>query len=128
MGKPSNSRERRRVCSRLSGGETTTRARSRKSKLYLNSGGSSSRAASTGPLPSKSKANGLKPKSAPSSVAGHKRRRSDEEDEDSMFDSDDEDDDDDVPPTKRRAMGGSVLARFGLNLNQREYHDMTTTT
>ena len=40
-----------------------------------------------------------------------------------MFDSDDLDDDDNVPPTKRRAMGGSVLARFGLNTNQREYND-----
>lgn len=93
-----------------------------KSKSYLNIGDSSSRAASTGPLPSKSKDNGLKHKSAPSSVAGQKRRRSDEEDEDSMFDSG-EDDGDDVPPTKRRAMGGSILARFGLNLNQREYRD-----
>jgi protein SPT2 len=93
-----------------------------KSKSYLNSGGPSSRAVSTGPLPNKSKVNGSKPKSAPSSVVGHKRRRSDEEDEDSMFDSDGEDDDD-VPPTKRRAIGGSVLARFGLDLNRREYHD-----
>jgi hypothetical protein len=95
-----------------------------KSKSFLNaSGGISSRAASTGPLPGKPKANGLKPKSAPSSVAGHKRRRSYEEDEDSMFGSDNEDDDDDLPPTKRRAMEGGVLARFGLNLNRREYHD-----
>jgi len=94
-----------------------------KSKSYLSGAGPSSRAVSTGPLPNKSKANGSKPKSAPSSVAGHKRRRSDEEDEDSMFDSDGEDDDDDVPPTKRRAIGGSVLARFGLDLNRREYHD-----
>jgi len=97
-----------------------------KSKSYLNingGGGSSSRAVSTGPLPNKAKTNGLKPKSAPSSVAGHKRRRSDEEDEDSMFDSDHLDDDDDVPPSKRRAVGGSVLARFGLQINQREYHD-----
>ena len=93
-----------------------------KSKSYLNSGGPSSRATSTGPLPNKSKANGSKPKSAPPSVAGHKRRRSDEEDEDNMFDSDDLDDDD-VPPTKRRAIGGSVLARFGLDLSRREYHD-----
>ena len=97
-----------------------------KSKSYLNingGGGSSSRAASTGPLPNKAKVNGLKPKSAPSSVAGHKRRRSDEEDEDSMIDSDDSNDDDDVPPSKRRAVGGSVLARFGLQINHREYHD-----
>ena len=93
-----------------------------KSKSYLSSGGPSSRATSTGPLPSKSKANGSKPKSAPPSIAGHKRRRSDEEDEDNMFDSDDLDDDD-VPPTKRRAIGGSVLARFGLDLSRREYHD-----
>ena len=93
-----------------------------KSKSYLSAGGPSSRAASTGLLSSKSKANGSKPKSAPSSVAGHKRRRSDEEDEDKMFDSDDLDDDD-VPPAKRRAIGGSVLARFGLDLNRREYHD-----
>lgn len=93
-----------------------------KSKSYLSGGGPSSRAVSTGPLPSKSKANGSKPKSAPSSVAGHKRRRSDEEDEDSMFDSDDLDDDD-LPPTKRRAIGGSVLARFGFDLSRREYHD-----
>lgn len=92
-----------------------------KSKSYLSGGGPSSRAVSTGPLPSKSKANSSKPKSAPSSVAGHKRRRSDEEDEDSMFDSDDEDDD--LPPTKRRAIGGSVLARFGFDLSRREYHD-----
>jgi len=40
-----------------------------------------------------------------------------------MFDSDDLDENDNVPPTKRRAMGGSVLARFGLNTNQREYND-----
>ena len=49
--------------------------------------------------------------------------RSDEEDEDSTFNSDDLDNNDDVPPTKRRAMGGSVLAHFGLNINQQEYHD-----
>ena len=73
-----------------------------KSKLYLNGGGSSSRAASTGPLPSNSEATGSKPRSPPSSVAGHKRRRSDEEDEDSIFDLDDLDDYDDVdlPPAK----------------------------
>ena len=94
-----------------------------KSKSYLSTGGPSSRAASTGPLPSKSKANGSKPKSAPSSVAGHKRRRSDEEDEDSMFDLDDSDDLDDLPPTKRRAIGGSILARYGMVPTHREYHD-----
>lgn len=93
-----------------------------KSKSYLNINGGASRAVSTGPLPNKAKANGLKPKSAPSSIAGHKRRRSDEEDEDSMFDSA-ESDDDDVPPSKRRAVGGSVLARFGLQINQRGYHN-----
>src|SRR5258706_3158620 len=93
-----------------------------KSKSYLSGGGPSSRAASTGPLPSKSRANGSKPKSAPPSVAGHKRRRWEEEDQGNKFDSADLDDDD-VRPTKRRAIGGSVLARFGLDLNRRGYHD-----